>query len=124
MKVKDAQRWAQTQSDLQATEESKAFLEFVTIWADGSEEFMARKPEVSAVDALRATLISTEEHLDQPIGVNWIGQMLAVLSMHWVHAETFAKELTPLEFRLFEEAYARQLVNLQLQAQAAAGQGS
>ncbi|QDF18625.1 hypothetical protein SEA_PUPPER_139 [Gordonia phage Pupper] len=123
MKVVNDQAWAKTVSEMKANEEGRQFHEFVTLWADASEEYMSRTG-ATAVDALRATLTSIEEHLKQLVVADWIGQMLTVLSMHWVHKDTMQKDMTTLEFRMIESAIGMKLMELQQEAASHAGQSA
>ncbi|QDF18857.1 hypothetical protein SEA_SCENTAE_138 [Gordonia phage SCentae] len=123
MKVVNDQVWAKTVSEMKANEQGRKFHEFVTLWADASEEYMSRTG-ATPVDALRATLTSIEEHLKELVTADWIGQMLTVLSMHWHYRGTMQKDMTTLEFRMIESAIGLKLWELQQEAASHAGQSA
>lgn len=110
MKVVHEQRWATTCGELRATKEGQDFLSFFEKWFDEAE---IRIDEITQpAEAMRTSLTATEEELGF-LSSSWLGQMVCVAAMHWVHGKDMVEGLTNIEMRVVEEALTRKVAELQ-----------
>jgi len=134
MEVRDLATWQQRCADLSNDEISKSFLRFVETWANEAERYLAWNEEersriaggvdqievVNPAEALRRTLTRTEEELYRADAI-FMGQMLAVLAMHWKHGLAMMDDLTPVERRLVEDVTLLKIRHEQVKAEQASG---
>lgn len=122
MKARDADAWTQQTVELRADENGQRFLTFFEFWFDAAEKLISDGLDAqmcngtpsnawTPVRAMREALKVSEEQLGF-LTVDWIGQMLAVASMHWAHGQEMVKGLTFVEHRLVQESVARKVAQL------------
>lgn len=118
MKVKDERAWAEQLSEFEADEVSKKFGEFLLTWGNEADQILSDLVEdedgapLGPAQALSKALEVTEQTKGF-LSVEWIAQMLLVITEHWVHGEQLFEGLSFIEKRLVEQATAMKLAELQ-----------
>ena len=116
MRVLDEATWQERRASLSADETSRAFLLFLETWANDAERYLDwneneraqihggvdQIPVIGPAEALRWVLARTEEERAR-VRVHFLGQMMAVLAMHWTYGKAMMEGLTPIERRLVED---------------------
>lgn len=121
MQVKDEAEWDILVRDLKADgEEGQLFLQFLTQWCDQAEKVLGQNTDIHPLDALRQTLIETEEILKSRKNILIIGQLMAVAHMHWAFCddETLGG-LTEIELRLIQDVLAIKIAHMEDLAESA-----
>lgn len=135
----DPQAWEMTRRSLMEDGETGArFLVFLNFWLNTAEKIMTEPPrEMTLVDpnasaaagkpvfdtitvgspplpanAVRSALEIAEKELGF-IDVWFLGQLLVVIAMYWVHGDDFARGLSPIELKLAGEGLAYKIHDLQ-----------
>lgn len=119
MQVKDELAWDELVEELKTTPEGIAFLDFTVGWCDNAEQIMGQDTSIIPSECLRMTLHPTEEKFETRNNVWVVGQMVAVVSMHWAFGgEDFIDSLTEIELRLVQEVTAAKIAQLEDMAEA------
>lgn len=122
MKVRDEAAWSQQEQVLQDQGEiGTMFRDIVVFWCETSETMMEQAVmtagrEMSAIEAVRLSLQITEQQFGD-IQVPYLGQMMLMMSGHWVHGEAMANNLTNIELKLFTDAVQLKQAELAKSAQ-------
>lgn len=101
MRVIDEAVWQEQQREIRESGElGERFLEFFKFWTDAAESLIDR--EITLPHALSLSLKETFANLgDIP---SWaLGQMLVLMSGHWVYRDDLSDALTPIEMQLMLE---------------------
>lgn len=99
---------------MRVDETGQAFLAYVEAWTAVAERVMAEKGWTPD-EALRQSLEVVDGQQGR-VSAAFLSQMLVVIVGHWEHGEELSRGLTPLEYRMFEDALALQIMSLQEQA--------
>jgi len=119
MQVRDEVAWAEQLSEFEIDEVSKKFGAFLKEWTQNIEVQLPHEPQGhdgSLICGYAAPVSKALEVTEQTMGflsVEWIAQMLLVITQHWVHGEQLYEGLTFIEKRLVEQATAVKLAELQ-----------
>lgn len=120
MQVRDEQAWSQQVMALQADETTRAFLAFAEEWAKTTEAIIAQSgpPDstVTSGEVSRYTskaLEVTEQTMQGFLSIEWVAQMLLLLTDYWVFGEQLYDSLSFIEKRLVEQAAAMKITDLQ-----------
>lgn len=113
MRAIDEDIWEQQRAELLADGKvGSTFLEVLEFWVDEAEKM----PTGTPAEALRQALTLTEERFGR-IEISYLGQMLAVIIIHWERGEEVANALTPIELHLVQDITYQKILS---QAQKAA----
>lgn len=116
MRVRDEAAWAEQLTEFEADDLSRKFRDFLCFWGDACDKVAYEEdwysPNYTFVACVRKALEITEQTMGF-LSVEWIAQMLLVLTQHWVFGEQMYEELTVIEKRLVEQATAMKLAELQ-----------
>lgn len=113
MIVRDANLWSQQQQALNDQgEDGQLYLKFLEFWADAAEKVESEDTSLSEMEALRKALEITEDAFGR-LSTQIMGQMLCLLVIHWQWGEEIARQMTPIEHRLLEEALIAKLAEQQ-----------
>ncbi len=107
MRVIDEAVWQEQQREIRESGElGEKFLEFFKFWTDAAESLVQQGKILP--EALNFGLRETFANLgDIP---SWaLGQMLVLMSSHWVYREDIAEALTPIEMQLMLECLQMQI---------------
>ena len=102
MQTLDEDLWQTQQAELKEDRVGQAFLDFILDWTETAEKGMEKDPDLSPIEAIRASLIVTEEKHGR-ISASFVGQMMVVIISHWIHGHQVSAEFTPIEHRLMED---------------------
>lgn len=116
MKVKDDRAWAEQLSEFESDDLSKRFGSFLVEWAKNLDVVLDQEDWYSPQFSFSRVSSKALEVTEQTLGflsVEWIAQMLLVLTQHWEYGEQLFEGLSFIERRLVEQATALKLVELQ-----------
>lgn len=120
MQVKDEQAWTTQLMELEADDYTRKFKTFLVFWFDALDKMYAEvddsgNPCHTKKDALSKSLAVAEQTFGF-LAVEWIAQMLLVITEHWIHGEQLYEGLSLIEQRLVDTATAMKLLDLQMSA--------
>lgn len=119
MRVRDDVRWQEQLSEFEADDLSRRFRDFLVFWMDTTDKLVSEELSLTGAAApsqLAATVSKALEIAEQTMGflsIEWIAQMLLVMTQHWTHGEALYEGLSFIERRLVEQATAMKLAELQ-----------
>ena len=118
MQVRDEQVWSQQVSLLSNQGEiGPQFLNAIVFWVDTAEKLMEESTtNMEPVQAIRLALPILENHLGQ-IDMQYFGQLLLIISMHWVHGVEMSRTLTEMEMKNYNHAVQIKQAELQMVAE-------
>lgn len=133
MRVKDGQIWARQLQELGADETSVKFRDFLVAWGWAADRWIGVVPTVSVPDLVDKAWVKTPTGLPDPrgaalkafqeteeelgfISVEWLGQMLLLITLNWIHGDELLESLSPWERRVVDQAEAVQIAALQQMA--------
>lgn len=121
MKVRDQALWQERRAALSTDETNRSFLKFLELWAEETErrllDAVTDGRQATVAEVLQFTLVPVEAHLGR-CGAHFLGQMLALLAMHWEFGEDLMQGLTPIERRLVEDLTILKIASEQEKAEA------
>jgi hypothetical protein len=125
VKVLDQALWQERRAALSADETGRAFLAFLESWTDAAEDYLdfvsnssiqfdltdpGYKEEGNPAYALNRKLALVEDTHGR-VAAHYLGQMMAVLAMHWHYGAVMMEALTPIERRLVEDMTAMKIAH-------------
>lgn len=111
MKVCDIESWQGRRAALvQDGEIGQTFLAFLESWAEYAERVIDAREDLSPVAALERAFPVIEIEYGRT-GINFLGQMMAVLAEHWVYGEALMDSVSPLVRRLIEDMTLLKLID-------------
>lgn len=119
MQVKDEAIWAEQLTEFEADDTSRQFRDFLVFWMDATDKVIDESDWYARDFSFAACVRKALEVAEQTMGflsVEWIAQMLLVITQHWVYGEQLFQRLTFIERRLVEQATAMKLADLQMTA--------
>lgn len=133
----DMQDWSMTEASIKEDGQVGAkFLVFLNFWLGTAEKMMAEpEGEISTPDgpivigstitpanAVRAAMELAESRLGL-VDVHFMGQLLTVMCMYWVHGDELARGFSPIELKITGQALAMKLAEMERQAEENAESG-
>lgn len=119
MIVRDGALWSEQQQSLRDQgDEGVMYLEFLELWADSAEQLESEDTSLSEMEACRRGLLVAEERFGKA-NTSVIGQMLALLVIHWQWGEEMIAQMSSLESRMMEEALIAKLEQMEQEAKVA-----
>jgi len=133
----DMQSWSMTEASIKEDQEVGAkFLVFLNFWLGTAEKMMAEpEGEISTPDgpivigstitpanAVRAAMELAESRLGL-VDVHFMGQLLTVMCMYWIHGDEVARGFSPIELKITGQALAMKLAEMERQAEENAESG-
>lgn len=128
MKARDDRAWAEQMSEFDADEQSQRFRDFLLFWVDTAEKIIEEEDsdqgfqelgwgdDEEIIHEVVSNALSVAEQTLGFLSVEWISQMLLVITQHWERGEQLLQGLTFIETRLVEQATAMKLAELQVAA--------
>lgn len=113
MRVRDEQLWLQQVSELKSDETSQKFHDFLVFWGDTADTMIAESNGDLPIRDLLSKAFEVAEQTFGYLSVEWLSQMLLVLTQHWVDGERLWESLSVWERRMVEQATAMKIVELQ-----------
>lgn len=113
MRVRDEQLWLQQVSELKFDETSQKFHDFLVFWGDTADTMIAESNGDLPIRDLLSKAFEVAEQTFGYLSVEWLSQMLLVLTQHWVDGERLWESLSVWERRMVEQATAMKIVELQ-----------
>lgn len=113
MRVRDEQLWLQQVSELKSDETSQKFHDFLVFWGDTADTMIAESNGGLPIRDLLSKAFEVAEQTFGYLSVEWLSQMLLVLTQHWVDGERLWESLSVWERRMVEQATAMKIVELQ-----------
>lgn len=113
MRVRDEQLWLQQVSELKSDETSQKFHDFLVFWGDTADTMIAESNGDLSIRDLLSKAFEVAEQTFGYLSVEWLSQMLLVLTQHWVDGERLWESLSVWERRMVEQATAMKIVELQ-----------
>jgi len=112
------QRMLEEQGDI-----GKSFIKVMVFWCETADKMMEEAQAVHGrqlqpVEAIRLGLPMVETEFGW-IEMQYYGQLLLLISMHWVHGVQMSEGLTNLEMKVFADAVRMKQIELQHLAEAA-----
>lgn len=123
MIVVDQFEWSEQVREIKNSGETGVgFLNFFETWIKHVEESLSLSSVEEPREAffgyvLRKDFVRTEQELDTKIPLFYVGQMLVLLSSHWVYREELFEQLTPFEQKLLLETLEAKVSELQREAE-------
>lgn len=115
MRARDDKAWTEQLTELDADETSRKFRDFLLFWVDAIEKMQVEDPD-SSLASIASKALAVAEQTFGYLSMEWIAQMLFVITCHWDRGEELFESLSFIERRLVEQANAMKLVELQQQA--------
>lgn len=114
MQVRDNPSWTQQVSLLESQEEvGPQFLNAIVFWCETADKLMEESTtDIPPIQAIRLALPILENHIGS-VDMLYFGQLLLVISMHWVHGVEMANTLTNIEMKLYNHAVQMKQAELQ-----------
>lgn len=122
MEVRDDRAWAAQVVELGRDEPGEMFLDFLLGWVDYAESVMG-----GGRFGPRAALLEALERVEQARGfvsVEWLSQMLLVLTGNWRWGDDLWSEMSGWERRMVEQAAVLKIADLQRSARSADDDGT
>lgn len=116
MRVRDERLWLQQVSELKSDETSQKFHDFLVFWGDTADTMIAESNGDLPIRDLLSKAFEVAEQTFGYLSVEWLSQMLLVLTQHWVEGERLWESLSVWERRMIEQATALKIVELQQMA--------
>lgn len=122
MRMRDEQAWASQLTELEADEYTRKFKAFLLSWIEEAENILAARfpltkdqPNLQLAASVSKALEVTEQTLGF-LSIEWIAQMLLVITDYWTYGEALYEDLSHVERRLVDQAAAMKLADLQAAA--------
>jgi hypothetical protein len=127
MQVKDEAAWTQQLLELEADEHTRQFKSFLVFWMETTEKLFD-ETDAAALNRRMPKTCSDSPHFvamqiskaltvaEQTFGylsIEWIAQMLLVMTQYWAFGENLYDGLSRIEQRLVDQATAMKLLDLQ-----------
>lgn len=122
MQVKDEQAWTLQLTELEADDYTRKFKTFLVFWMDTADKMVLEQFPLNAKHPnlqLAATVSKALGVAEQTFGflaIEWIAQMLLVMTEHWKYGDQLYEDLSLIEQRLVDQATAMKLLDLQMSA--------
>jgi len=119
MQVKDEQAWTTQLMELEADDYTRKFKTFLVFWMDTADKMVLEQfplnsdhPKLQLAAAVGKALAVAEQTFGF-LAVEWIAQMLLIMTEHWKYGDDLYEDLSLIERRLVDTAIAMKLTDLQ-----------
>lgn len=120
MQVRNEVAWAEQLTEFEADDLSRKFRDFLVFWLETADKFFEEiEPgqlggwrKFSELEAISKAFELAEQTFGF-LSIEWIAQMLLVITEHWERGEQLYESLSVFEKRLVEQATAMKLADLQ-----------
>jgi hypothetical protein len=119
MQVNDEAAWTRQLQELEADEYTQKFKTFLVFWFETTDRLVSEQfpltehnPKLLLAGAASKGLALAEQTFGF-LSIEWISQMLLVMTEYWIYGEELYRDLSHIEQRLVDQAAAMKLVDLQ-----------
>lgn len=122
MQVRDEVAWQEQLTEFEADDVARKFRDFLVFWMQTAEKLLEESSHghngeviLGYADPVNNALEVAEQTMGF-LSVEWIAQMLLVMTEHFPWGEQLFRDMSHIEKRLVEQATAMKLADLQMAA--------